>query len=1323
MCAMYRSSPRPCRTHSARTLLMLTSLRSLASLLLTLWLSLCTAWPQAVLAQTNATGNQIATAPLRFLAASDVKPNLYFILDDSGSMQWSYLGDEVLTNGYENAAGYRSSACNRQYYNPAISYPVPVDSTGQAYPQQDFNAALYDGFQPASIRIDLATGFMPWRSARTVPAVPLSTANVRYTSDCWSDAGACTPGQGLPNQPGAAYYLVYTGSLPDRLGDNSASDHCKDQSIDPGTAGAGHWRKVIVGAASGPNGSDERQNFANWFSYYRTRMLMMKTIVGRSFAQFDSRMRIGYSTTSETSVDTGQLGFLSLRDFDAAQRRAFYDKLYAVVPVSGTPLRGALAKAGQLYAGKLLRDADDPVRYSCQQNFTLLSTDGYWNTDGETASYGPRKLDGSAEVGDQDHALPRPMFDGLPGDDTRIATLTIATTHSAIPAGFTLFNNISVAGVSLMTRPVGILHSHAADASADAAELAARVASVITGGGYLAYAERNVVTIIAPAVAGRLSGMPVVDVIGSLAVSVSDFIAPTGRLPRVNTLADVAAYYAHTDLRQPAFGNCGSGVDLCTNNVPMTPGRTGGRHQHMTTYTLGLGANGTLRYRDDYDTAADGDFRAIVDGRLDWPDPIFRVAGERIDDLWHAAVNGGGRYFSARNPEGLARALGSAMSSIRAGAGAASSAAASSQQPVPGNDLLYSARYRTVYWDGDLDAQRIAVTDGGLSLQPVWSASGLLDLRADDNSDTRLLLMPSANSSSGLKEFRWSEMDADEQAGFARLCPGTATRRLSQCVTMAAAQQAEAGGRRLVDYLRGQRGHEDQPDHALRLFRRREHLLGAAINASPLHVGQPPFRYADDNYGEFRDRVAAGRRPMVYLPANDGMLHAFDAQSGQERWAFVPSAVLPELWRIADNHWSNDFRYLHDGSPVAADICPNAPAASCAASAWRTILVGGLGAGGRAYYALDITQPDRPALLWQFDVSRDANLGLAMGQPIITKRRDGRWVVVITSGHANVNPGNGRGMLFVLDAWTGSVLSRIDTGVGSTSAPAGLTQLNAWIDSALDNTATRLYGGDLLGNVWRFDLDGDASTTQTGINAGTNAGAGTGSNAGAVTLLATLDHGGRAQPVTTRPELTLQRIGNRQISLVTIGTGKLLGSADMADTSVQSIYTFRDDLGPQGLGRLQDSPRMVRQQLSVSGNEQRSVSNITVDWTQRDGWYLNLDATPGSGERVTIDPEQQLGVLRVIGNVPDNTPCQPRAQAWIYQFDIFSGSYVPVDGGLRFARRLQNSGLVSGAKTLWLDGRSTALLTDETGNLSALPGDLPAASASSLRRVSWRELD
>ncbi len=1253
-------------------------------------------------APAPAGANDIATAPLRFLASSAVKPNLHFILDDSGSMQWSYLGDEVVAHGYENSVGYRSSACNKIYYNPQVRYLLPLDSLGQPYPAQDFDAAAYDGFQPGSLKVNLATSFMAWRNANTSPPVPASTASVRYTPDCWSEAGHCIPGGGLPHQPVPAHYFVYAGNLPDRLGQNGIDDHCRDKTTD---ALASRWRRVVVGSTSGPGGSDERQNFANWFSYHRTRMLTMKTAVGRAFAQLDARMRVGYSTTSDTGVDSTQPGFLAVSDLDAAHRKRLYDKLYAVVPVSGTPLRGALAKAGRLYAGQLLRGDADPVRYSCQQNYTLLSTDGYWNTDGETPDYGPRRIDGRTPVGDADHHLPRPKFDGSGSAQApRVATLTLSPVHTSTSPSFTAVRNITVDGKAIMSRHASVLHPAEGNPLADAIALARRLAASINLNGYRAFAELNIVTVVAPAGAARLGGRPVVDSLGSLPVIPSEFGAPSGRAePRTNTLADIAAYYAYTDLRQPAFGNCGKAGELCENDVLPLPGRPDARHQHMVTHTLGLGATGTLRYREDYDTASDGDFRAIIDGRLDWPDPIFYPGGERIDDLWHAAVNGGGRYFSARNPEVLARVLAEAMATIRASSGAASAAATSSQQPVSGQDLLFASRHRSVYWDGDLDAQRLAILDGQLKLTSVWSASALLDGQAGDNSDTRRLLMPSTSSASGLKAFQWRDMDTAEQAMFSGLCAGTGSRRLSQCATMTDEQRARFNGQRLVNYLRGQRVHEDTPARELRLFRAREHLLGAPVNASPLYVGAPPFRYADDGYGEFREIVARNRTHMVYLPANDGMLHAFDAQTGHERWAFIPSAVLPELWRVADAGWSAQFSYLHDGTPVAGDICPSAPASTCSADRWRTILVGGLGAGGRAYYALDITNPEQPVLLWQFDVSREPQLGLAIGRPLITKRRDGRWVVVLTSGPSNINPGNGRGMIFVLDAASGALLSRIDTEAGSNTRPAGLVQINAWLDSTLDNTAARIYGGDLSGNVWRFDIN----------------------EPGSAMLLAQLDHDGRPQAVSTRPALTLHRIGNRQIVLVTVATGRLFGIGDLADKSVQSIYTFRDDLGSQGLGRLQGASRMVRQQLSAAAEERTLVAN-NVDWTRHDGWYLNLDVMPGAGERVTLDPVQQMGVLRVITNVPDGAPCQPRAQSWLYQLSVSDGMHVPVDGPIDrpviIARRVSGQGLTSGASAVWLDGRSTLLLTDESGKISAESGVMPAAASSTARRVSWREL-
>lgn len=1239
----------------------------------------------ASLAQTD-----LAQAPVPFLLTSPVKPNIFFILDDSGSMQWSGLGDEVYNYRYENTIGYRSSLCNKLYYNPQVSYPVPVDASGQPYPQQSFNAARYDGFQPGSIAVDLSTSFMAWRSSASSPSVPQSGAGVTYTQDCLScnDATAV-----LKNRPEPAYYFVYKGDKADHLGDGSADDDCKLASDDGRS-----WSKVLVGAGSGPGGSDETQNFANWFSYHRTRMLTMKTAIGRAFSQLDGNFRVGFSVISDGSADGSGTGFLNIADFSGEQRRKFYEKLYAVVPVASTPLRAALSKAGRLFAGKLLSGGDDPVRYSCQQNISILSTDGYWNTGAERGSFGPKRIDGQTDVGSPDSDLRRPMYDGIrEARPQRMATITL------LPGGpntleTTEIGNIHIDGLAVMRRGEYVRHN-SGNLTADAALLARYVADSVTLRGYRAIAEENVVTIIAPAAAGDTVSAPVIfDMKGQLVASVTSFEAKLGNARSRNTLADVAAYYFETDLRTPALGNCGT-QKVCENNLRAAP--RGVTHQHMVTHTIGFGVNGTLRYREDYDTAAGGDFARIVAGEIDWPDLIYAPGPERVDDLWHAAVNGGGRYFSARNPESLARALSAMMATIRAAAGAAAASASSSQEPIEGDNLLFSSRYRSMYWDGDLEARRIQLGDGSLSASAEWSAASQLQQRIDVAADRRTIYLPSSASADGLKPFLWSKLDAGERALFSGLCSREPPRRLSQCAQLSELQQAQAGDENLVNYLRGQFRLEDRQDNPLRLFRRRDFVLGAPVNAQPLYVGSPAFRYADDNYGEFRDSVAAGRSPTVYLAANDGMLHAFDAATGDERWAFVPAGVLPELWRSADISFGNGFRYLLDGTPVAGDICPSAPTTSCTASDWRTILVGGLGAAGREYYALDITNPAQPKYLWRLSVDSEPDLGFSLGKPVITKRRDGRWVVVIASGYNNVNPGSGRGLLFVLDAATGAVLQRIDTGVGSAAAPAGLAQLNVWIDSTLDNTAARLFGGDLLGNLWRFDIN----------------------EAGPVpALVARFVREGKIQPITTRPELSQVRIGNRAIAIVTVGTGSYLGVTDARDKSVQSIYTLRDDPKAGDPADVRSDATMVKQRL-IAGDGTRTISAEPVDWLANRGWYVDLDAEPGSGERVNLDPVQQLGVLRVFGNIPGDQVCRPAAGSWAYAFRYLNGNPLASESRASVGLRTGTDSLLVGARQVRIGSRLVDILTDSAGTLKAVAQPTDGGKAPSVRRMAWRELD
>lgn len=1245
----------------------------------------------------------LSRAPLGFLSATQAKPNIFFILDDSGSMQSSALGDEVTTYGYQNTIGYRSSLCNKNYYDPSVNYPLPVKHDGALYPHQAFTKALYNGFESESVTVDLSSEFMPWRTRLTVPAVPVDAGDVKYSHDCLTASGAiCTYDRNapFPNSAEAAHYFVYTGDKRTHLGDNSVDDHCKDILYDLHIRGSRNWTKVVVSSTSGPGGSDERQNFANWFSYHRTRMLTMKTAVGLAFRDMGDQYRVGFTTIGYSGTDSTNPNFLKLDEFSGEHRQKFYDKLYRIHPLASTPLRAALSKAGRLYAGKLLTGSDDPVRYSCQQNFSILSTDGYWNTAWETSNYGPKKIDGRTNVGDQDHDLLHPKYDGdESGKTLRVATLTVIP-QPATEKETTGIYSMEVAGKSLMSAAAGVIHSN--DIDSDAILMAYQVALAINQNGFRAVSQDNKILIIAPD--GATLARPVLTVQGFFKVEASDFqeISRQGRTR--DTLADVASYYYRTDLRSSELGNCGSEPEVCTNNVPSGPGNSGPSHQHMITHTLGLGASGTLRYQENYLSAAEGDFRKIIDGKLSWPDPIFFTGPERIDDLWHAAVNSGGRYFSATNPQSLARALSSTMAEIRAATGAAAAAATSSQEPAEGDNLLFASSYRSIYWDGELDARRISLSDGSISTIPDWSAARLLDRRVGKSSDTRNIYIRASSGSSGLKNFEWRHLDTAERGYFTGLCQSP--QRLSQCASLSADDKLLLTGEHLVNYLRGQNAHEHHPDNMSKFFRRREHVLGAPINAPPLYVGRPAFRYADENYGAFRDVQAVNRQPMVYLAANDGMLHAFHAGTGEEAWAFIPPAVLPALWRSADLNFDQNFSYLLDGAPVAADVCPKGPRSLCSASEWRTILVTGLGLAGRAYFALDITDPLNPRFLWEFNAVTNENLGYAVGKPIVTKRRDGTWVVALASGYNNINPGDGKGRLYLLDAYSGQLLETISTGEGTIDNPSGLAHLNAWVDNALDNTALRFYGADLMGNLWRFDID-DLLPPE-------------GKEA---VRLARFTRDKKVQPVTTRVELSQIRSGNITVPVITVGTGRYLNVSDLTNQDVQSLYTIKDTLTAEGFGDVREGKLLASRSIVKGQAGERSVEGDPVDWTTQAGWYLDFDQTDSPGERVTIDPDQQLGVLRVVTNAPDVKVCRPLAQSWIYNLEYQSGLYVPTTLRSVAGTRVFSSSMAAGARTIKVGERTISLITDDAGRISVVTGAAPDSSKPTARRVSWQELD
>ena len=812
-----------------------------------------------------------------------------------------------------------------------------------------------------------------------------------------------------------------------------------------------------------------------------------------------------------------------------------------------------------------------------------------------------------------------------------------------------------------------------------------------------------------------------------------------------NSLADVAQYYYKTDLRAgptpPAMVNnvpsAGSGVE--DDNAP---------HQHMTTFTIALGVSGTLEYRPDYRSLSTvtGDFAQIRTGAKNWPlwpDPTLDYSDpdnynnpKSIDDFWHAAVDGRGRYFNGKDPSSVIQGVGDALAKISDVLATGTADGTSTLQPVPGNNFTYSTSYLSGSWQGDVEARLINLVTGAPG-PAIWSAKGLLDAHTFAACDDRKILL--FRGGTALVPFTWetqacpggvpSGAPATDLNGAEQALVGSASvMALSQYPSMTNGgagtelqQQEAVKPGKLVNFLRGQRGNEDFESNSLtKLFRHRDAILGDIVDSQPVYVGQPFANYQEHNYSGFK---ATLRTPMLYVGANDGMLHAFystvdllDINHGQEAWAVIPSALLSNLYKLADDNYKRDgHQFYVDGTPVAGDVWNG--------TAWRTIVVGGLNAGGKGYYALDVTTPGAtPTPLWEFkqvsgtcpapapaampsSVFTDCNIGLTFGKPIITKLA-GNWVVIVTSGYNNVNgvTGDGQGYVYVLDALTGELKQKITTGggaYGDGTTPSGLAQINNYVDNVdIDNTTLRAYGGDVLGNIWRFDF-----------------------GAGTATLLGTAkDASNNIEPITIRPELA--ELDGKPF--VMVGTGKLLGGSDVTDVQKQSVYGIKDPLAgssPIYPDPLRNSLRpMLITQTGTGAAATRTIACTgTVAECNNTGWVLDL---PEAGERVNVEMKLSLGGLVFSSNVPEAVPCSVGGHSWFNQIDFRTGAAIP---GVQSSEFLSNS-LNVGFNVLELPPpvggtnpkRIAALRqSDGTGIIKDLKPPEPPPGGN---RISWREI-
>ena len=272
----------------------------------------------------------------------------------------------------------------------------------------------------------------------------------------------------------------------------------------------------------------------------------------------------------------------------------------------------------------------------------------------------------------------------------------------------------------------------------------------------------------------------------------------------------------------------------------------------MTTFTLGLGVDGSLTYDPGYRTTPTGDFLAIKNGTKNWPQPVADTL-TAVDDLWHAAVDGRGTYFSARDPAQLVAGITTALTDVGATDGSAAAAATSNLEPVAGDNFAYVASYGTVLWDGNVQARTIDLDTGAVSATALWNANTVLDTLANATTpggNNRSIKRFNSGSSNKLQDFTWANLTATEQAYFNAAWIGGGAAALSQWGTLTPAQQTTAAGSNLVSFIRGDNAYETQASVATanQLYRDRAHVLGDVVDGAPVFVKKVSLGYTDAGF-------------------------------------------------------------------------------------------------------------------------------------------------------------------------------------------------------------------------------------------------------------------------------------------------------------------------------------------------------------------------------------------------------------------------------------------------------------------------------------------
>lgn len=1222
--------------------------------------------------QAQASLLSIAQSPL--ILSESVAPNLILTLDDSGSMRYAFAPDSMGSNG--DTRRFKAAVFNPMYYNPAVTYLIPtkINTDGsRANPgySTSFTAAYSNGLKTSTGTINLSTSYFVTRNSD--PAIAPGTAfgstdadyrwaqyvqnpaadfgskvlsqntstgnpqvvnNYTYSNnlrncpsnntvnpDTSTSSDSTTGSDGnitkvdttttttyayvscKKNTGNSRYTLVVnattttttvtTVSSPDRTQTRvPAYYYVYDSTLTGCTASTADdncYRLVTVSATSGIGNTDERQNFAIWYSFYRTRALATLSAANLSFNSLPSSIRLTWQTLNGcTTLNSSSCGTNYFRKFSDQHRGNFFSWLTGVGFNNGTSLRAAMGRAGQFLTGADAW-AYDPnpftssggkgttvqnPAYACRPSYQIMMTDGMWNGDNSAPS-------------------------NLKPDHSN-ATLPDRKTYSKQAP----FND-----------------------------------------------------------------------------------------PTQDTLADLAFHYWATDANTN-LSNDVKPLLVAPNTSDATaeywdPRNDPATWQHLVNYTIGLGLTSALDKPGlpwTGDTYGGAGYTALKNGTA-WP-AASSDSANNVYDLWHTAINSRGEFFSADSPDKIVEAFRTIINRIsnRTASASAPGVTASIVEDTITREV-YETQFNSEDWSGNLIKYNI---DSNGARTQAWDLATTLS-----GGQARTIKMFSASNASKLQDFTWSNLTAAQQALLNRDFDTTNS-------------TADTRGSQRLSYIRGDQSNEGS---ASGQFRERSSVMGDIINSSPVLVGTPKYlAYLADaidggtnadgtsKYAAFRDAHNAdgatpSRRPMVYVGANDGMLHGFDTRTGAEVFAYVPTAVIENLYKLpAKKYKGGAHQFYVDGTPVVSDVYYD--------NAWHTVLVGTLRAGGRSMFALDITDPNAVTLLWEksFD-SGDTytNMGYSFPQPTIARLHTGKWAVVTGNGYGNQAGTNAdQASLMILDIQTGAMVKELVV-TGDTTKANGLSTVKL-ADNNSDGVADYAYAGDLQGNLWRFDLfpsSVHSATSGDPFRRGTGGITDSASNAndfvvsyGGTPLYSARDSrstGATAQTIMAPPSLV--RHPTTLGYLVIFGTGKYFETTDgnVDSTRAQSIYGIwdRKTKGQSTSARSSalDRSNLVTQTITEEaasnpfGNNPnvqgiRTISQNTIQWyttTATDtsdgsvnkwGWVLDLkiDGSSTLSGEMMINPMATRGTTLLANTLtPNADPCKEGVDSWVYGLDPTTG--------------------------------------------------------------------